>query len=304
MGWAGRWIGLVGVIWVFFLSGVHSFAASHEARFRVASFNIYLAFTPGKFQSFGKYLRSLAESEDGGPDVILLQEAFALGEIKNLQRRAHYWSYAVKGDFMSAGMPSATSSGLAILSKTPLFGKKMVSLPSCNGADCLAAKGAVLIQTRIPGFPKSVFFGNTHLNADYTNQDNAVPRREQLQLLEEFYRRELGDGPAILGGDYNALPDNPDLMVFQRGLSLMNASGVCGLMKALCMGFLEFTIDHHLYRGWDPERTGLSIEATGYRRRRIPAYASESPYPLFRFPDGKVALSDHSSLEVEYRVRW
>ena len=158
------------------------------------------------------------------PHIILLQEAFsneaaALGAEAGYRFVAAGPSASVAGaqptiladrDFAAAssalrGEVSGKweGSGLRILSDYPIVGARQMAFPSyaCAGFDCLANKGALLVEVRIPGMKLPIAVVDTHLNSRHasraTTGRSLYAWRRQVDALNQFIEKNRVPGAPL-----------------------------------------------------------------------------------------------------------
>ena len=154
----------------------------------------------------GDWPARLDRIEDGlralGPDVVLLQEVLQDEGLPNQAQtvadrlglgHVHFVSWD------SAG--SVKRYGNAILSSRPLLDAETHRLPPAD-AYRLAASAAVEVGGR------RVRLVTTHLHNPPTVEGRAARAMEIAHLLAVV---EAGDGPVVIGGDFNAEPDWPEM---------------------------------------------------------------------------------------------
>lgn len=186
---------------------------------------------PADFARIATTLQAL-RAQGRNPHVVLLQEAFtseaqAIGrtagyryiangpdeDAVNAQRPAPADLRFAAGDSWShgEGIGAFVGSGLQILSDFPIASVHGMVFPrfACAGFDCLANKGAMLAQIRLPGQPDPVDIVTTHLNSRRasTVADARSNHAHSLQIacLTGFIRRWHDPRDAlIVAGDFNA----------------------------------------------------------------------------------------------------
>lgn len=104
-----------------------------------------------------------------------------------------------------------TDSGLQIFSDYPIVEVKRAAFGAdrCAGFDCLANKGALLVELRVPGREVPVTVVATHLNSRHASGvadgRSLEAYRRQLGALADFLASNRDPrSPLILAGDFNA----------------------------------------------------------------------------------------------------
>lgn len=147
-----------------------------------------------------------AEFDRIDPDVALLQEVWSAdGEDQAAilaERSGRYYARTTTPD----GDPQKF--GNAILSRWPIQSSQMIRLPDEHGEPSHRSALAATILT--PAGPQ--LFTVTHLAWQY---DASLLRLAQLEkvvaLVEELRTEGEEDPPAIIGGDFNAMPDSDEI---------------------------------------------------------------------------------------------
>jgi endonuclease/exonuclease/phosphatase family metal-dependent hydrolase len=190
----------------------------------------------------GAYHRRLVAMAEGlraeNPDIVLLQEALRAPEVR--LDTAAYLAETLGMDYvawhgrhkrrMIEGQEFDCTSGVAILSRVPIVASRIIALPS-NPADGERAALSVRI-----GQVEYVSLHLTHL------ADGAALRRIQLETI----LRQIDNGPALLGGDFNAEPAS----ILFDGLPMADCRTLAGIgavptCECRC-------IDHVMAVGWSP----------------------------------------------------
>jgi endonuclease/exonuclease/phosphatase family metal-dependent hydrolase len=166
------------------------------------------------------------------PYIVVLQEAFT-ERAKQIGSRSGY-AYRVDGPATDKElvMPAASAvqafllnssalkgetegkwvdSGLQIFSDYPILSIKRAAFPrdACAGYDCLANKGVLLVEVRVPGQATPVTIVTTHLNSRRAAGVGDARSQEaygrQLAALEAFIEANHNpENPLIVSGDFNA----------------------------------------------------------------------------------------------------
>ncbi|EKV27522.1 hypothetical protein C882_1368 [Caenispirillum salinarum AK4] len=144
------------------------------------------------------------------PDVVLLQEALASAD-GGLDTAAHLADacalpHRVRHDGrrkarMVEGRRLDTTSGLAVLSRRPITGHRVVELP----ADPRDGDRQAVIARTTDAEGAAVVIATTHLTH---LKDASVLRLAQRDAVLAALA-DAGDRPVVLGGDFNAGPDDP-----------------------------------------------------------------------------------------------
>jgi endonuclease/exonuclease/phosphatase family metal-dependent hydrolase len=142
------------------------------------------------------------------PDIVLLQEldrnttrSGKVDQLALLSKRTDlpYTWYGKAIDYQGG------ESGLGILSRYTLTDTQIFHLPRVEIPDTYVSY-RILITAIISVSGQKVTIGNTHLELTQENRDLQVP--EINKILSAF------NYPVILGGDFNATPDNNTMQTF------------------------------------------------------------------------------------------
>lgn len=220
--------------------GVHAKAAMPEQQvdaISVLTYNVKGVPWPlaiGREAAFIAIEQRLAGLRANGaqPHIMVLQEAFT-DRAKEIGLRSGYAYHAngpSKDDVSDAQLTEGeeafannastlkgetegkwTDSGLQIFSDYPIVAVKRMAFgaDACAGYDCLANKGALLVEVRVPGQAMPVTIVTTHLNS---RRASGVGEARSLKA----YQRQVGalasfvkanhnpESPLIVAGDFNA----------------------------------------------------------------------------------------------------
>ncbi len=151
------------------------------------------------------------------PTVVVLQEAFLQRARRQINGLLHLrYPYTI-GPINDSPNSLLANSGLYLLSKIPLDSIGSVQFDDCADADCLARKGALMVQGVWQGSPFQLI--TTHLQAE----GYAGIRRKQMQKIETalIAPRRAVDVPLFLCGDFNT--DIRDVADYQEMLGCLDA---------------------------------------------------------------------------------
>lgn len=179
--------------------------SSNAEELRMLAWNVYMLPAPIKFskQKERTSLQIVAlSSVIAENDVLVLTEAFQSRYKKLILKHLSgaYPHHVIQKK--QRGFLKFISSGVMILSKYPFKFLGQIYFKDCAIADCLATKGALLIEVMLPQGQRVQILG-THMQSSNSEKIFAV-RRSQVEqsrgLLDEF--RESGV-PQIVAGDLN-----------------------------------------------------------------------------------------------------
>jgi len=198
-----------------------SFSMREEQTISIATLNTWKC--DGEYHT----RRQLMAEQLASTDVILLQEVFKTESIDTAEFLAdvlalsclHQPARHKRREF--EGEMTASTSGLAILSKWPISSIASLSLPSPNQD---GERIAQIAKCESPLGPLAIV--NTHLT--HLSDADGI-RKSQLQtIIRELQRRKLST--VVLGGDLNAEPDSTAIgyLAHQHDYFLDDAADRCG----------------------------------------------------------------------------
>lgn len=176
---------------------------------RVLTWNVWWRFGPwqARRQAIATTLEEL------GCDLIGLQEVWA-DDQENLagwlaDRLGMHWTWAASdrpGRWHSRLGDATADVGDAVLSRWPITERATLRLPTAGGRD----DGHQALYTLVDAPERPVAFFTTHLNS--APHESAV-RCAQVRALARFIaaRQDRTTFPAVVTGDYNALPDSDEM---------------------------------------------------------------------------------------------
>ena len=167
---------------------------------RVLTWNLWWTFGP--WEERQKAIIGVLEREDA--DVVMLQETIpSLEQAAQIARRLGF-------DHVETSIAGRGLQGMAnaILSRWPISSSTQVVLPSGEGK--AAFRTALMGRLETPWGLWPV--GTTHLDHAF---DGSAIRLMQVDALADLVRSELevtdGNLPAVIGGDFNAVPDSDEI---------------------------------------------------------------------------------------------
>ncbi|MEO3812270.1 endonuclease/exonuclease/phosphatase family protein [Sphaerisporangium sp. B11E5] len=179
---------------------------------RVLTWNVWWRFGPWR-QRRDAIMTTLAELDC---DLIGLQEVWAEGE-DNLAgwlaaRLGLHWTWTASdrpGRWHERVGEATADVGLAVLSRWPLAGRTTLRLPTEGGQD----DGHQALHALVDAPAGPVPFFTTHLNS---RPFESAVRCAQVTALARFVAAHRGRGgfPAVVTGDFNALPDSDEMRLF------------------------------------------------------------------------------------------
>ena len=153
--------------------------------------------------------------ESQGYDFVFMQEAFTTsfrGSLETALKKKYPYSYYLDSD---SWFYPYFGSGLFVLSKYPMKILDQVYFTECASADCFAAKGSFLLESKLPS-GKSIQVAVTHMQA---GMELKKIRLSQFQQIQRMFRKFKRKGvPQVLVGDLNTTFEESD---FKEGASLL-----------------------------------------------------------------------------------
>lgn len=279
------------------------------------------------------YLRETGErlkamrANGNGPDVVLLQEAFmdATMELINTagyrnvvagpdrtdkvveiinERTAEYNKglYRWKGE----GWGKLYHSGLYILSQYPIQKRYSHAFRFCAGWDCLANKGIVAAEVRVPGLPTPLLIANTHMQAagsagvpiERTTRAHMLQVDEAKAFLKKLPRKNM---PLIFGGDFNIRNKNDRVL---HGLRTIKVKEPHMLVRHYCTDIvLTCDVAMKLEAYEDPWRYTQDLQGF-IRGPNIDVRPIRMETVFDGSDENNPVLSNHDGYMVTYELRW
>lgn len=183
-------------------------SAANKVQLRILSWNIYML--PHVVLHTGQKERAdqiveLLRNES--VDVIVFEEAFDK-QARKIIREGLRENFPYESGDPACNSFFRISSGVWVLSKTPLRVMKQIFFKNGRGTDRLASKGALLLQTSKQNFCFQVVA--THLQSDLKRRDVKKIREKQFEkirneLLEPCAEQDV---PQFVVGDMNTMQDD------------------------------------------------------------------------------------------------
>lgn len=217
-------------------------------------------------------------------DIVVLQETFHIpsrNALKKLLKDVFPYQY---GPMFKAFFK--TNDGTLILSKTPLHLLKKVKFKDCSSTDCLAKKGAPLLESEKDG--KKFQILATHLNS--IDDDQHTRNKQYIQLYEELLRPFEKQGVAqILCGDMNT--NQYDSIAYQLMLKKFDAEDIATQSEQKNTFLQEDSIlDYILLRKNKSKIKVLDKQIKVFK----------APFDVIPYLKGN--LSDHLAVEVLFKL--
>lgn len=253
---------------------------------KILSWNIYML--PRHIKHTGKLARAkeigkLLKNADY--DIIVFQEAFH-GGARRIIRKAlrENFSYAV-GPANRKPYWFTTSSGVWILSKTPIKKLGTINFKECEGPDCWAHKGALLIEGEKNG--KKFQILGTHLEAGGPQSIRDGQYKEIGEMAAKYYQAGI---PQFICGDFNTR--NIDTTNYRLMLTSIQATDSMPQMGEPG----EDLVNH--FRNKD--KSGYVIDYVLCRNNLCKIVSVARKVKIFRTPWSKTNsdLSDHFAVEA------
>jgi endonuclease/exonuclease/phosphatase family metal-dependent hydrolase len=183
---------------------------AESADLTVLSWNIYML--PGitnlskqitKSDKKARAMEIAAYLNSSEVDIVVFQEAFfnpARRKLSKSVKENYPFQY---GPANPSKWSLKTSSGIFVVSKFPLQVLGTVQYEACNGADCFAKKGALLLEGEVNSQKFQIL--GTHLNAGGPHWIRQEQYKQVRGLLNDFTKLGV---PQIVCGDMNTHKEN------------------------------------------------------------------------------------------------
>ncbi len=222
--------------------------------------------------------------------VIVFQEAFDHKAVRILKKglKPYYPFWAGPAN----GRPSVkANSGVMVFSKVPLKQLGEVDFVDCDREDCLARKGAILVQLQFKG--RTVQVMGTHMEAGGAFE----MKQNQYEQIEGLMERFKTDSiPQFYCGDFNT---HKGTALYDTMLHTFNAE------DGPITGDLQYTSDHLLndMDSYDPKRRGV-IDFVLYKGNGLQPKSVTREVKRYQFPWDKKHkdLSDHFAVMMKVRL--
>ena len=310
----------------------HPRTNEHTTTLKVLAYNVEgmpFPIKSGRGQYLKKIGKKLAKMRENGtePDIVLLQEGFMdttldlintagyhnvvsgpkRGErgakLKNARAKAYQLG---KHFFKGEGWGKLYHSGLYILSNFPITSRYVRGFKYCAGWDCLANKGVMAAEVRLPGLPTPIMIGNIHMQAggaaDVPRARSTQAYKLQVDETRKFFRSlPLNGNPFIFGGDFNIRNKESRLL---HGLKTMRVEQPNMLTRYYCTKVnLTCDIDMTLESDEAPWRYTQDLQGFIHGKdMKISAVRLQTVFDGTNKQNPK--LSDHNGYMVTYELRW
>ena len=266
-------------------------------------------------------------AEGNGPDIVLLQEGF-MGTTMELINTAGYRNvvagpgrkdreprvlnerssvydkglYPWKGE----GLGKLYHSGLYILSQYPIQARYSYAFRFCAGWDCLANKGIVAAEVRIPRLPEPLLVVNTHMQAggsagvplERSTKAHMLQVDEAKAFMKRLPRKNM---PLIFGGDFN-LRNKYDRVL--HGLRTIKVQEPYMLVRHYCTEII-LTCDIAMELEAEEEPWRYTQDLQGFIHGPTIKVVPIRMEAVFDGSDAQnPVLSNHDGYMVTYELRW
>lgn len=184
---------------------------------RVLTWNLWWSFGPWKERQ--QAIRAVLEQQQA--DVLFLQETIP-AEAQTEELADLFGFHFVESSIAPSIGQARRVSGMsnAIISRWPILASNQILLPSGEGRPQVRTALMCHLDTPWGSWP----VGTTHLDHSF---DGSSIRLQQVDALADMVRDELStaDGrlPAIIGGDFNAVPDSDEIRRLTGRTQVKNA---------------------------------------------------------------------------------
>jgi len=207
-----------------YINGYRGTSLAQREELKILSWNIYMLPAMSNFIGYGvfsgKKKRAKAIVEELKKldyDIVVFQEAFHKGARKKLKRGLVEIYPYMYGPANRRKIAIKTNSGIWIFSKIPLKELKVIDFKQCQGIDCWARKGALLVEGLWNGNPFQLI--GTHLESGPEQYIRKSQYEEIYQYLIEPYQKT--GVPQFICGDLNT--NSADSMSYMDMLNTLKA---------------------------------------------------------------------------------
>jgi endonuclease/exonuclease/phosphatase family metal-dependent hydrolase len=204
---------------------------AHAESLKILSWNVYLVPWPIHRTLQDERAHAMADQLlVSNYDAIFFQEIFLEKHKDLLWQKLKNKFPNESGLFKGSGL-HLVGSGLWAISKYPLKVIDHVYFTDCEGSDCVASKGGVLIELQLPNRKIQVL--NTHLQA-WAGEENSKIRRSQLAQLKVMLDKNKQENILqVAVGDMNV--EAADAFHYRDLLTIL------GLQDGLLTSLLQFS---------------------------------------------------------------
>ena len=182
---------------------------------QVLTFNVFAKPDPGQKKSTSQRMKKICEDiKKSNFDVVFLQEIWMV-KYRSALKNCGYPYIMDQKQYIGSKKEPSLASGLMILSRHPIVKSMRFKLPHPKGlasfflhGESLARKSLYLAQINVNG--KNIWFANTHLVANYCDNDDWYNcasyegyRRKQTELIARIVETHSKNTPVVFGGDLN-----------------------------------------------------------------------------------------------------
>ncbi len=262
---------------------------AEDKTLKILSWNVYLLpyFLKSSSKKANRASQIVEEIKKRDYDIVVFQEAFKK-KPRNILSKGLEALYPYQyGPANKKAMTLKTNSGILVISKTPLKSLGTIQFSDCTGVDCMARKGAFLLEGTLGNNTFQVL--GTHANSG----NAAAERRTQYKMMyDELLKPNEKPGvPQIVVGDMNCRMSKQEH--YTKMLELMDVEDTpLNGTRRTSNGKKTAIIDYIFIR-----RNGCA--SIKQQHKEITQIGPEwNPDP--RKGENNLGLSDHSPLEVFY----
>lgn len=216
-------------------------------------------------------------------DVIVLQETFHKKSFKIIEEGLkQVYPYQVKADRKSGFLKY--HHGIFIISKLPAKVLDTITFKNCKGADCLAKKGAILIELEKDRQVFQVL--GTHLQSMDKDKHEAIRKTQRKHITTFLNKNKKVNVPQLLCGDFNTNYNN-----LNRRIDLLNDLEIT---KAYVPD--EITWPHKFYK--TKKTHSATLDYIFIKPNNFIFSNAQTKVHNFYDNKRKLALSDHSAVEM------
>ena len=204
---------------------------------------------PARLDHIERELRALR------PDVVMLQEVLQKEGLANQAQSIADRLGMPHVHFVSIDSVGAVKRyGNAILSAYPLAEAEMLVLPPLD-----AYRMAARARIDVAGRPVHLYA--THLHNPPTTDGRGARAMEIAHLLD-WVRETAGDAAVVIGGDFNAEPDWPEMGMMRDWRDLGGAGATFGHQQDTPRRRIDYLFDNR-HPGLTPLAAGVALDRPG-----------------------------------------
>lgn len=159
-------------------------------------------------------------------DIVCFQEMFDKKANKRMREELSKQFPYVVGPANEAKSIFRLNSGVIFFSRYPIRAIESVAFSDCQEEDCIAKKGALLIEAEVEG--KKIQLVGTHMNA----AGGEAVKVKQLEQIRNLIEKHSKSGiPQLICGDFNIKKTNSKLYQMMLDFFKVNDGPISGVLQ-------------------------------------------------------------------------